>query len=36
MYLVEMGWEGMDRLHEAKVTYKWQSVMNTGMNMRVP
>jgi hypothetical protein len=34
--LKNFGYEGMDRMHVAKVTDQLQAVVNTVMNLRVP
>jgi hypothetical protein len=36
MDLREMGWEGMDWMNLAQDTDKWQVLVNTVMNLRVP
>jgi hypothetical protein len=36
MNLQEIGWEAVDWMHVAQDRGKWQAVVNTVMNLRVP
>jgi hypothetical protein len=36
MYLSEIVWEGVDRIHLAQDRDKWWALVNTVMNLRVP
>jgi hypothetical protein len=36
MYLREIGWEGVDRMHLTQDRDQWQALVNTVMNLRVP
>jgi hypothetical protein len=34
--LQDKGWEGVDGMHLAQDRYKWQTLVNTEMNLWVP
>jgi hypothetical protein len=36
MYLREIDWEGVDRMHLAQDKDQWQALVKTVMNFRVP